>query len=367
MKTWQIAVTRPSKEEREILPRKAQALIEAVQQQQREVLNSGDYQFSWIAEKHFLLAGATGAGLGGCLATAILDHLSARGSLTIISRDLTHSLPYETGNFFVYLARSKGFADRVHWINDGLATEGKAFDQVVEKLKQVGARKIIYVNTVAAAYSGLLPGFPQIYIKDVGDDGLFQWTLPYLTEKNIEASKYIMGTLAVSFPYALEKHGFFVDLVVFADTRGSLDRLSRDPSSSVYGRQGAYSSSLHLPKDIIQQEVSWSYQSGKRRVMDFFMPMMRTRALTFIPGARLTSLLFDRLMELTGIRRIDIPELALMMLRRMGESLEAADYNPFPRLDGHEAQLDLWLNELLQHLNNDEDSDYYYKKWIKEN
>jgi hypothetical protein len=29
----------------------------------------------------------------------------------------------------------------------------------------------------------------------------------------------------------------------------------------------------------------------------------------------------------------------------------------------HEAELDLWFFEILRRLNNDADSDFYYKKW----
>ena len=39
--------------------------------------------------------------------------------------------------------------------------------------------------------------------------------------------------------------------------------------------------------------------------------------------------------------------------------------NPFPRLDAHEAQFDLWFNEISQRISTDEKSDFYYKKWVE--
>ena len=70
------------------------------------------------------------------------------------------------------------------------------------------------------------------------------------------------------------------------------------------------------------------------------------------------------LMEKEDIRPIDIPELALQALDRVGNALEGGDTNPFPHLDSHEAHLDEWFYEVVQRLNNDEDSNFYYKRWM---
>ena len=48
-------------------------------------------------------------------------------------------------------------------MNDGMATEGPAFEKIVSALRAAGAQDVIYVNSVAAAMSGLLPGYPPIY------------------------------------------------------------------------------------------------------------------------------------------------------------------------------------------------------------
>ena len=52
-------------------------------------------------------------------------------------------------------------------------------------------------------------------------------------------------------------------------------------------------------------------------------------------------------------------------LDRIGKALRGESDNPFPHLDIHEAPLDLWFCEVVQRLNNEEDSDFYFKKWIE--
>jgi len=93
--------------------------------------------------------------------------------------------------------------------------------------------------------------------------------------------------------------------------------------------------------------------------------MMRTRALPLIPGGMTMANVMDKLMEKEGIRRLDVPELALGALERVGRALTEKDYNPFPRLDKHEAHLDEWFYEVLVRLNNNENSDFYYKRWME--
>jgi hypothetical protein len=260
-------------------------------------------------------------------------------------------------------AETAGWGQRFHWLNEGMGIEGKPLEKILEALKEAGAERVVYFNTVAAAISGMLPGMPPVFIKDFDENGLFQWQLTPLSEKEIEITKFVMGDMAVQFPKVLEANGIAVEAAVFADWRGSLDKASRDPNMREYGRQGAYSTSLFLPKDILQEYTRASYGSGKT-VLNIFYPMMRTRALPFIPGGMMMANLNEMLMKKEGIRRRDVPELALAALDRVGKALTQGYDNPFPRLDDHDAHLDEWLFEVSARLNNDEGSEFYYKRWV---
>jgi hypothetical protein len=103
---------------------------------------------------------------------------------------------------------------------------------------------------------------------------------------------------------------------------------------------------------------------SNRVVLDIFYPMMRTRALPLIPGGMTIAAVNETLMNKEGIRRREIPELALMGLDYVGKALTAGYDNPFPRTDDHDSHLDEWLFEVLARLNDDEDSDFYYKRWM---
>jgi hypothetical protein len=92
---------------------------------------------------------------------------------------------------------------------------------------------------------------------------------------------------------------------------------------------------------------------------------MRTRALPFIPGGVTMANLYDKFMELEDIRRVGRAELALNTLQVIGRALNDGYDNPFPRLDRHEMPLDTWFYEILSRLNNDQDSDFYYKRWVE--
>lgn len=355
-------ITRPTKEEIEAFPAEAQKLLTDNWAAQKPLLEAGQYNLKWLEGRHILLAGATGPGLGGALETAIMGAGTA-ASVTVVARDLSRSLGYETGKAMQAQAEAAGWGQRFHWLNEGMGMEGKPLENILQALKEAGAERVVYFNTVAAAISGMLPGMPPVFIKDFDENGLFQWQLTPLTEKEIEITKFVMGDMAVKFPAVLEANGIAVEAAVFADWRGSLDKASRDPSLREYGRQGAYSTSLYLPKDILQEYTRAMVGSGKT-VLDIFYPMMRTRALPFIPGGMMMANLNETLMKKEGIRRRDVPELAVAALHRVGQALTEGYDNPFPRTDDHDSHLDEWLFEVSARLNNDEDSDFYFKRWV---
>ena len=358
-------ISRPSKEDVLQFPNEAKELVDATSAVQESLLRARKYDLSWLKGSHVILAGATGQGLGGALAAAVLDQINSEGSLTLISRDLTRSIGYETGKYMEEKAKLKGIENRFYRNNNGLAIEGKSFEELLSKLKEFGAKEVIYINTIASASSGLLPDHPPVFVKDMDDEGLFQWQLTPLDKRSIEATKYFMGQLAVQFPTELENHGIHVAATGYADWRGSIDRCSRNPKLPEYGRHGPYSTSLFLPKEIIQKTTSIAYRS-KKMVLDFFYPVMHTRSLAFIPGGSLMGKIFDELRFRSGLPFVDIPELALATFDRIGKSLWKGVDNPFPRLDMHEASLELWFYEVMTQLTNDENSDFFYKLWICE-
>lgn len=355
------AVKRPTKEQIAAFTQEANDLLDRTWSDQIAHIESGDYDLSWIDGKHFLLMGATGRGLGGAVASATLNNLDRLGSLVVVGRDMKRSLEFETGAAME--SRASDHEGKFTWLNDGIAVEGEGFEKIVSILKEHGADQVIYVNGTAAASSGILPGMPPVYVRDVDEDGLYQWQLTELPERSIETTKLIMGELSVQFPRSLEAAGIGVKCAAFADWRGSLDRSSRDPNSATYGRWGSYSTSLYLPKDIIQDAVSEAY-GNRQPWIDVFFPTMRTRALPFIPGGVTMSYIFEKLMDEGGVRRLDIPELGLAMLHQIGAKITGQDDNPFPRWDKHEEPFDLWIFEILSRLCNDKGSDFYYKRWV---
>lgn len=364
IRDWALTLPRPTREEIEAFPAQARKLLDETWSAQSALLAQGAYDIDWVEGGHFLLAGATGSGLGGALACALLHRLRSGGSLTVVSRDLKRSVGHEHGAEMARRAEEAGFGSRFHWTNHGLGLEGQDFERIAAALREAQAGALVYINTVAAAISGVPPGYPPVYVKDLDAEGLFLWKLPTLDERNLEANRFVMGTLAVEFPHRLEAAGLRVRATAFADWRGSLDRASRDPAAPEYGRQGAYSTSLYLPKDVVQRAASEAYGTG-RLVQDFFLPVMRTRALSFVPGGMAMSSLFDTLLEAEGVRRIDVPELALAVLDRIGRAIRGEDRNPFPRLDSHEAPLDLWFQEVVLRLNEDPQSEFHFSRWMR--
>ncbi len=355
------AIERPSKEAVEAFPTEAKQLLDERQAAQKIFWNN--YDLDWAKGQHFVIIGGTGLGIGCAVVAALLDLVKDSGSLTVVARDLSKSLGYASGADMQKRADAANMGNRFHWINDGYALEGKALDAIVAALQEANAKDVIYINSMAAASSGLLPDHPPVFVKDVDDEGLFQWQLTPLNDRAIEATRLFMGDMAVQFTDALVDAGISVAVSAFCDWRGSLDKISRDPQAVEYGRNGAYSTSLYLPKDALQAATSAAYGTGKKLV-DIFLPVMRTRALPFIPGGSTMSFVYDKVMEKAGIRRVDVPELGLGMLAEIGKVLATDDFNPFPRLDAHEMPLDLHFYEVVKQLNEDVSSPFYYKKWF---
>jgi hypothetical protein len=356
-------LTKPTKEEIEAFPGEASALRDHTWAAQQPLIANGHYDLNWVEGRHILIAGGTGPGLGGAFATALLGQGRA-ASLTVVGRDLSRSINYETGKAMQAQAEAQGFGEHFHWLNDGLALGGGPLEKLLSALKTAGADRVVYFNTVAAAISGLQPGMPPVYVKDVDAEGLFQWQLRELNEKELEITRFVMGEMAVRFPAVLEANGIGVEASVFADWRGSLDKISHDPSQREYGRHGAYSTSLYLPKEYLQADARAAFGTG-RKVLDIFYPMMRTRALPLIPGGLTIAAVNEKVMQREGVRRLDVPELALRGLDFVGKALTAGYDNPFPRADAHDAHLDDWMFEVVAKLTDDENSDFYYKRWIE--
>lgn len=354
------AIQRPTKEQIAAFPQEANDLIDNSWAAQKAMIDDGRYDASWLDGQHLVIVGGTGRGLGGAVSIVALNHLDRLGSLTVIGRDMKRSMEFEFGT--ALQERAADHADKFHWLNDGISVEGDSFDGIVELLKSKGVKDAIYVNGVAAASSGLLPGLPPVYVKDIDEEGTYVWQLTELPERAIEATKSFMGTLTIQFPEALEAAGVSVEVSAYADWRGSLDRGSRDPASPTFGRWGSYSTSLYLPKDIIQDATRKAYADGKKWI-DVFFPTMRTRALPFIPGGMVMADVYDNILGRSGVERVDIPELGLGMVHQIGQRLHDKDDNPFPRLDAYEAPFDEWIYEVLNLINDDASSKFYYKNW----
>lgn len=354
------AVQRPTKEQIAGFPKEASDLIDDSWVAQKSLIDSGKYDASWLDGQHLVIVGGTGRGLGGAVSVIALHNLGRLGSLTVIGRDMKRSMEFAFGESLT--ERAAG-SDKFHWLNDGISVEGEGFDAIVALLKSKGVKDAIYVNGVAAASSGLMPGLPPVYVKDIDKEGTYVWQLTELPERSIEATRSFMGTLTIQFPDALEAAGINVEVAAYADWRGSLDRGSRDPQSPTFGRWGSYSTSLYLPKDIIQDATRKAYADG-RKWIDVFFPTMRTRALPFIPGGVVMSRVYDNILRKSGIFRIDIPELGLGMVHQIGQRLTDKDDNPFPRYDAHEAPFDEWIYEILNLINDDENSKFYYENWL---
>jgi hypothetical protein len=365
------APQRPPRDQKEAiearLKSEAQMLVMSAATEQATLVQEQGYDLSWMKGRHFLLAGATGQGLGGALATAILSNLGDKGTLTAVSRDIKLSLGHYSGAALKEKSEDLGVGDRFRFLDRGIAVEGKEFDKLVENLKDLNASDVVYCNMVAAANSGLMPGMPPIYVPDLDDEGLFQWELQPLDERQIAMSRSIMGEMAVAVPQRLAESGVSVQVEGYAGWRGSHDKISRLPERVEYGRQGPYSGSLWLPKDVLDAHVDAAIDKDDGRVVQVhFFPVMKTRALGFIPGGNILGGVMDTIMAKERIKFIGINELALMMLDRIGKALAGNAPCPWQRHDLHEVSLDDWFYHILERLTDDESSPYFYKTWMGE-
>jgi hypothetical protein len=364
IKQFSHLVPRPTPEQVAKIPTDATALLDRIWTRHNELISYGQFNLDWMRGKHFLLAGATGPGLGGSIESAARRFTVVDGSVTVLARDLSKSVGFEMGMQMMQRAEKAGFGEHYHLINKGMDIKGPTLETIISSLHEAGAKEVIYVNGVAAAFSGMLPGYPPVYVKDVDEEGLFQYELQPLTDQQIETTRYIMGIMAVEFPRVLEDAGIHVEATCYIDWRGSLDVISRDPESPYYGRQGPYSTSLYLPKEFLQADTIQAY-GRDRKVIDCYLPVMRSRAIAFIPGATPQAFIAEKMMELSNVRKRDVPELALGVLDHIGRAVSGGPFNPFPRLDDHEVPLEEWYWQIVQRLTNDENSEFYWKNWIR--
>ena len=355
------AIKKPAREDILQFPEKAFQIVEDIftlQEQKQDF-----FSLEWMKDRHFLLCGATGYGLGANLACAVLAHLGEKGSLTILARDLKSSINYHTGLCLEKKALEKGVS--FQRLNSGISLEPSSVQPVIEALKGRKAKDIIVINTVAYAFSGLFPGFPPIFVKDLDEnDDLIQWQLAELNEKQVQINQEVMGDASIRFPGSLEEAGITLSASVFCDWRGSLDKVSRMPEAREYGRQGAYSTSLYIPKQRIQNYVKESVFCCHRYLADVFFPIMDTPALRFLPGGRLIFLLMNGIMKRNGFQEKKVSYLALELLHTLGRDISRQSFNPFPRFHCQESQFDILFFHVLEKLNNKKDDLFFYKNWI---
>lgn len=362
------APERPDRDTRDALEARLKTeAAELVESTTKEQAALSQYDLGWLKDRHVVLAGATGQGLGGALAAAIMPRLGEKGTLTAIARDVRFSLGYYSADALKTKAEEHKLGERFRFSDRGLALDGPAFDDLVATLKDLKASDVVYLNMVAAANSGVMPGAPPIYVVDVDKDGLFQWELPPLNDKQVELSRFVMGEMATQFPATLAKAGVTTAVEGYAGWRGSHDKISRLPEREEYGRQGAYSGSLWLPKDVLDTYIDEANAGDTRgRVVQVHMfPIMRTRALAFIPGGMAMAGVIENLMKREGIAVRSIPDLAMSMLDRLGKAVAGKAPAPWQFHDTHEIPLDGWFEHVVRRLTNDEASPYHFKKWIE--
>lgn len=343
--------------------------------------------------QHVLLVGGT-AGLGAATAVALKNILGPTGSLTIVALDRTKVglgedlvLPLYVGKALLEQG-SQAEHTPVALSNDGAALEGPSYDAMMKCLSSVNASNVLYINMAAAASSGLirlpdgtLP--PPVFVRSVltpkraayvqekdragfsvdgGQSHLMYWDLPELTPKQVESTRNVMGHWAVGLPEKLRQAGVGVAQENYAGWRGSYDVLSRDPASDTYGAQGAYSTSLWLPKDVIRDYMKRNDLPVP--AMYHFFPTMRTRALGLIPGGPEIAAIYAHLLAKTGRAYIGVPELALMMLDTMGQALtKGFAPHPTPRYDMHEQMVDFEAGQIVANLSDDPASPFFYGQY----
>lgn len=152
-----------------------------------------------------------------------------------------------------------------------------------------------------------------------------------------------MGRLAAGFPAALERAGVGVEGDAVLRLAGSLDRTNRDPASPDYGRQGLLDESLLHPQGDTPGGDARGDRDEKNRARPVFAGDADARPLPR-PRGDPDAAPLRRPDAAQGVRRVDPPELALAALGKVGRTRGRLPHNPFPRLDLHEAALDLLVH-----------------------
>ena len=128
MKVGAPALLRQSQDTLERFPADAARLWDAQRTRQTELAASGEYDLSWLGDRDIVLAGATGAGLGGALATALMEVARPR-SLTVLSRDVSRSVEFETGKLMVMQQPRWAPAQNVAFARFEMAVRFRLFGQ----------------------------------------------------------------------------------------------------------------------------------------------------------------------------------------------------------------------------------------------
>jgi len=306
-------LSKPTKEEIEAFPSEARTLLDNTWRAQEPLIANGQYDLRWMEGRHLLIAGGTGPGLGGAFATALLG-VGKAASVTVLGRDLSRSLNYETGKAMQAQAEARGVSEQFHWLNDGMALEGGPLEKLLSALKAVGAAgakgaagillQILFGQVEAGRVGAVATIFPLCRIAT----DFVQAAAPVGKDTSFDAD-------AVGLQHSGETHGHFAhdkagDLQLFFSKLAQLP-LKQPFLVNVFDKDGRH------PR--LQRE---------------------------------------------GVRRLDVPELALKGLDFVGKALTEGYDNPFPRTDAHDAHLDEWMFEVVARLNNDENSDFYYKHWV---
>jgi len=298
-----------------------------------------------IRGRHFILVGGT-CHMGEALSAALIPRIGLAGSLLVLSdqdpSDVTLGekavFPYYYGEQLQKEAQARGL--RYTWINQVQEERGGAdpvFSKIKEHLRDCQAQNLVIIHTLEPRSFGVMPGHDPFYIREV-DDGnrLFEWQIPPLTFSEFEKARIKFVSVPRTFSELLVVQGFKVASTHFVDYWASEDEYSREPRRVEYGRQGIFSGHLSDLKQMIREHVL--RKASDRNQMVHVLPSSSLRS--FFGGNALANL-YQNLMQAQGIRFIDVPELALMVLDRIRLLHEnSRTYTPVVRHDEHERILD---------------------------